>query len=60
VRAIVDAEKLAEVRAQATALLDLLDEMELCEAAAYLSMSVDALDRAASNLTSSTTGRVAS
>ena len=46
------------MRARAAALLDLLDELELCEAAAHLSMSVDALDRVARDLTSQAPGRV--
>ena len=39
--------RLAEVRTRAAGLLEVLDEMGLSQAAAHLSMSVDALDRAA-------------
>lgn len=46
----VDRGRLAQVRAQAATLLDALDEMELCEAAAHLSMTVDALDRVVEQL----------
>jgi hypothetical protein len=43
----VDLGRLADVRAQAAGVLDALDEMELCQAAAYLSMAIDSLDRVA-------------
>lgn len=43
----VDPARLAAVRVRALDLLAVLDELELCQAAAYLSMVVDALDLAA-------------
>lgn len=48
--ALVDSADTAALRAEATALLVVLDEMELCEAAALLSMAVDALDLSANDL----------
>jgi len=39
--------RLSDARAKAAELLALLDELDLCQAAAHLSMAVDVLDRAA-------------
>jgi hypothetical protein len=47
---LVDSADIAAIRGQATSLLMALDEMELCHAAALLSMAVDALDRVANDL----------
>ena len=48
--ALIDRAEIAVIRAEATSLLVALDELELCEAAALLSMAVDALDLSASDL----------
>ncbi|HEX8225973.1 MAG TPA: hypothetical protein VF605_19375 [Allosphingosinicella sp.] len=46
----VDLARLADLRASLASLLDLLDEAELCQAAAYVSMALDVLDRVAGEL----------
>jgi hypothetical protein len=50
VAALIDSAEITALRAEATALLVVLDEMELCEAAALLSMAVDALELSANDL----------
>jgi hypothetical protein len=50
VAAFIDTAEIAALRAEATSLLAALDELELCEAAALLSMAVDALDLSANDL----------
>lgn len=52
--ALIDSAEIAALRAEATSLLAALDEMELCEAAALLSMAVDALDLSANDLRADT------
>lgn len=56
--ALIDSAEFAAIRAEATSLLVVLDEMELCEAAALLSMAVDALDLSANDLGTDTFPRV--
>lgn len=48
--AVIDSTEIAALRAEATSLLVALDEMKLCEAAALLSMAIDALDVSANDL----------
>ncbi len=48
--ALIDSAEIAAFRAEAAALLLVLDEMELREAAALLSMAVDSLDLSANDL----------
>lgn len=43
----VDPERFAQARARTAELLALLDDLDLCQAAAYVSMAVDTLDRLA-------------
>lgn len=56
--ALIDSAEIAAIRAEATALLVVLDEMELCETAALLSMAVDALDLSAADLRANAFSRV--
>lgn len=42
----MDLVRLADARAKAAELLAVLDQLDLCQAAAHVSMAVDALDRA--------------
>lgn len=56
--ALIDSAEITAIRAEATALLVVLDEMELCEAAARLSMAVDALDLSANDLGADASPRV--
>ena len=51
---VTDSSEIAALRAEATSLLAVLDEMELCEAAALLSVAVDALDLSANDLRAGT------
>lgn len=48
--ALIGSAEIAAIRAEAAALLVVLDEMDLREAAALLSMAVDALDLSANDL----------
>jgi hypothetical protein len=50
VAALIGSAEIAAIRAEAAALLVVLDEMDLREAAALLSMAVDALDLSANDL----------
>lgn len=56
--ALIDSAGITALRAEATALLVVLDEIELCEAAALLSMAVDALDLSANDLRADALPRV--
>ena len=47
---VIDSAEIAVLRAEATALLVVLDEMELCEAAALLSIAVDTLELSSNDL----------
>jgi hypothetical protein len=57
VAALANSAEIAALRAETTSLLVALDEMELCEAAALLSMAVDALDLSANDLRGDTCPR---